>query len=61
MDAFLLDKIGVGPVAAAVVIAAWSHEGPLREEAALASLAGMSPIPASSGKTVRYRPEALIC
>lgn len=51
----LLDKIGVGPVTAAVVVTAWSHEGRLRNEAAFASLAGVSPIPASSGNTVRHR------
>lgn len=52
----LLDKIGVGPVTAAVVMAAaWSHKGRLRDEAAFASLAGVSPIPASSGNTVRHR------
>lgn len=51
----LLDKIGVGPVTAAVVITAWSHEGRLRDEAAFASLAGVNPIPASSGNTVRHR------
>ena len=51
----LLDKIGIGPVTAAVVIAAWSHEGRLRDEAAFASLAGVNPIPASSGNTVRHR------
>lgn len=49
----LLDKTGVGPVTAAV--AAWSHEGRLRDEAAFASLAGVNPIPASSGNTVRHR------
>lgn len=51
----LLDKIGVGPVTAAVVITAWSHHGRLRDEAAFASLAGVNPIPASSGNTVRHR------
>jgi transposase len=51
----LLDKPGVGPVTAAVAIAAWSHEGRLRDEAAFASLAGVNPIPASSGNTVRHR------
>ena len=51
----LLDKVGVGPVTAAVVITAWSHEGRLRDEAAFASLAGVNPIPASSGNTVRHR------
>lgn len=51
----LLAKVGVGPVTAAVVMAAWSHEGRLRDEAAFASLAGVNPIPASSGNTVRHR------
>lgn len=34
---------------------AWSHPGRVRSEAAMASLAGTCPIPASSGNTVRYR------
>jgi len=51
----LLDKPGIGPVTAAVAMAAWSHEGRLHSEAAFASLAGVSPIPASSGNTVRHR------
>lgn len=51
----LLDMPGVGPVIAAVAMAAWSHDGRLRSEAAFASLAGVNPIPASSGNTVRYR------
>ncbi|WP_461184276.1 transposase, partial [Xylanimonas ulmi] len=51
----LLEKIGIGPVTAAVVTAAWSHPGRLRDEAAFASLAGVNPIPASSGNTVRHR------
>ena len=33
----------------------WSHDGRVHSEAAYASLAGVSPIPASSGNTVRYR------
>lgn len=51
----LLDKIGVGPVTVAVVITAWSHQGRLRDEAAFASLAGVNPIPASSGNAVGHR------
>ncbi len=51
----LLDKPGIGPVTAAVTLAAWSHPGRVRSEAAFASLAGVSPIPASSGNTVRHR------
>jgi transposase len=51
----LLDKTGIGPVTAAVVYAAWSHSGRVRTEAAFAALAGVSPIPASSGNTTRHR------
>lgn len=51
----LLDKPGVGPVTAAVAMAAWSHDGRMHSEAAFASLAGVNPIPASSGNTVRHR------
>jgi hypothetical protein len=36
-------------------MAAWSHDGRLHSEAAFASLGGVSPIPASSGNTVRHR------
>ena len=39
----------------AVAYAAWSHPGRVRSEAAFAVLAGVSPIPASSGNTTRYR------
>jgi transposase len=51
----LLELTGVGPIVAAVVLAAWSHPGRCRSDAAFAMLAGAAPIPASSGKTVRYR------
>ena len=51
----LLDQPGIGPVTAAVALAAWSHPGRVRSEAAFASLAGVNPIPASSGNTVRHR------
>lgn len=37
------------------MLAAWSHPGRCRDDAAFAMLAGAAPIPASSGKTVRYR------
>ncbi len=47
----LLDKPGIGPVTAAVAMAAWSYDGRMHSEAAFASLAGVSPIPASSGLT----------
>ncbi|MBA2695039.1 MAG: transposase [Actinobacteria bacterium] len=51
----LLDKFGVGPVSAAQAIVSWSHRGRCRHEAAFAALAGASPLPASSGRTVRHR------
>lgn len=46
---------GVGGVTAATVFAAWSHPGRVRNEAAFAMLAGVAPIPASSGNTQRHR------
>jgi transposase len=51
----LLARPGVGALAGGGVFAAWSHPGRLRSEAAFASLGGVAPIPASSGKTKRYR------
>lgn len=51
----LLELPGVGPIVAATVLTAWSHPGRCRNDAAFAMLAGTAPIPASSGKTVRYR------
>jgi transposase len=53
--ATLLEKIGIGPVTAAICLTVWSHHGRVRSEAAFASLAGVNPIPASSGNTVRHR------
>jgi Transposase IS116/IS110/IS902 family len=40
---------------AAQLIVAWSHRGRLRSEACFARLAGVAPIPASSGQTQRHR------
>lgn len=51
----LLTETGFGPVTAAICLTAWSHQGRVRSEAAYASLAGVNPIPASSGNTVRHR------
>jgi transposase len=51
----LLDLLGVGPITAAQVLVSWSHPGRFRSEAAFASFAGVSPIPASSGLTNRHR------
>lgn len=51
----LLQETGFGPVSAATCLTAWSHQGRVPNEAAYASLAGVNPIPASSGNTVRHR------
>jgi transposase len=51
----LLDEPGVGPIVAAQRIVAWSHRGRVRSEAAFARLAGVAPVPASSGQTTRHR------
>lgn len=53
----LLEAFGVGPDGAApLLLAAGDNPGRLRSEAAFAALCGVSPIPASSGKTTRHRP-----
>ena len=51
----LLDQYGVGPIVAATVLCAWSHPGRCRNDAAFAKLAGVAPIPASSGVTNKHR------
>lgn len=51
----LLAEPGVGTITAAQILNAWSHAGRIRSEAAFAMLAGVAPIPASSGQVVRHR------
>ena len=52
----LVEAFGVGPdTAADLLIAAGSNPDRLNSEAAFASLCGVNPIPASSGKTNRHR------
>ena len=51
----LVRRTGVGTVVAAQVLASWSHRGRVRSEAAFAKLAGVAPVEASSGMTVRHR------
>ncbi len=51
----LLALPGVGVVTAAQILISWSHSRRLRTEAAFAALAGVAPIPASSGQIVRHR------
>jgi transposase len=52
----LRDQFGVGPQSAATLISvAGDNPERLKSESALAALCGVSPLPASSGKTVRHR------
>ena len=51
----LLDLPGVGPITAATLLTVWSHHGRIHSEAAFAAIGGISPIPASSGRTTRHR------
>jgi transposase len=51
----LLSEPGIGPISAAAIYLAWSHHGRIRDDAAFATLAGVAPIPASSGQTTRHR------
>lgn len=51
----LIELPGIRATTAAELICAFSHPGRFRSESAFASLAGVSPIPASSGKLVRHR------
>ena len=51
----LLHEPGIGPIVAAQLIVTWSHHGRIRGEAAFARLAGVAPLPASSGQTIRHR------
>jgi transposase len=51
----LLDEPGVGPIVAAQLIITWSHRDRIDSEACFARLAGVAPLPASSGLTTRHR------
>lgn len=51
----LTSQTGIGPITAATILVAWSHPGRFRNEAAFAALAGVNPIPASSGNTTNHR------
>ena len=46
---------GLGPVTVGAILVAYSHQGRVRSEAAFAALAGVAPLQASSGNTVRHR------
>jgi transposase len=51
----LLERRGVGPIIAAQLVVSWSQPGRIHSEACFARLAGVAPIPASSGQTTRHR------
>jgi len=51
----LTRRDGYSAIVAAQLIVAWSHHGRLRSEACFARLAGVAPVPASSGQTTRHR------
>jgi transposase len=51
----LLDEPGIGPIVAAQLIVSWSHHDRIDSEACFARLAGVAPLPASSGQTTRHR------
>lgn len=51
----LTEVSGIGVLTAATAYVAYSHPGRFRSEAAFANLAGVAPIPASSGNTTRHR------
>ena len=51
----LLDDAGIGPIVAAGLIVSWSHHDRIDSEACSLALAGVAPLPASSGQTTRHR------
>jgi transposase len=50
----MADQPGYGPITCGSAIAAYSHHGRIRSEAAFAALAGVNPLEASSGNTHRH-------
>src|SRR5438552_9597487 len=51
----LLAQPGVGAITAAQLLVSWSHAGRIRNQNAFAALAGVAPVPASSGRVIRHR------
>lgn len=51
----LLGLSGLGVITSAQLLVSWSHPGRIRSEAAFAALAGVAPLPASSGQVSRHR------
>jgi hypothetical protein len=48
------DLLGLGSVTSAIVLTAYSHPGRISSEVAFAALAGVNPMPATSGITTRH-------
>ncbi|MDQ0095963.1 transposase [Paeniglutamicibacter psychrophenolicus] len=55
LAAGLMGLPGLSPVCAAQVLVSHSHHGRVRSEATFVALAGVNPIPASSGSKIRHR------
>src|SRR5699024_5723385 len=51
----LLEETGFQAISAAKCLAAYSHHGRITTDAEFAAFAGVNPIPASSGNTIRHR------
>jgi len=51
----LRQQPGLGALTGAQILLSWSHIGRMPSEATFAALAGVCPIPASSGQTIRHR------
>ncbi len=51
----LLELPGIGPVSAAQILCVYSHKGRIPTAEAFCCIAGVAPIPASSGNTMRHR------
>jgi transposase len=51
----LVAEFGVSTLHAAEFFNAWAHAGRIPSDAAFAALAGVAPIPASSGEQIRFR------
>lgn len=55
LEPTLLQLSGVGPVSAATILDAYSHQGRIHSQDAFARMAGIAPIPVQSGKSAHHR------
>lgn len=51
----LLEKVGIGPFNAAIILSVWSHPGRIHSEAAFARMGGIAPVEVSSGNHNEHR------